>query len=307
MGRARAQDDVRAALAITDLTGLTECGRLHEALLAAVDSARYWQEPDDVDQVLTDDAVADMLLPVAGAVTAAPAAGWWAEPLCRDDQPAVAWEFTDPPLTTGTHGRLVQWRTDTLIDDERAARERPRDPTAAWGGHWWSTPAGQRLVVTTRTRPALAADGFAPVGLLLVEDEMGWRTARSWPVHPPADVGVLELTRPADWVALVARYPLAVTASRRHDWWRTTGWDGEWLVPDWTAVAEDYDGVHLTVDGYLSTAGRALSVPGTDARTLLGGWDPDAIWWLTDVLPGLGEPTDWHRRDDESPRWAAAR
>jgi hypothetical protein len=35
---------------------------------------------------------------------------------------------------------------------------------------------------------------------------------------------------------------------------------------------------------------------------LLGGWDPDATWWLTDVLSGPGEPTDWHRAQDELPR-----
>jgi hypothetical protein len=48
-------------------------------------------------------------------------------------------------------------------------------------------------------------------------------------------------------------------------------------------------------------------VPGVDgpARTLLGGWDPDATWWLTDVVRGIGEPTDWRRQDDEPPRWAA--
>lgn len=28
----------------------------------------------------------------------------------------------------------------------------------------------------------------------------------------------------------------------------------------------------------------------------------DATWWLTDVLSGPGEPTDWHRAQDELPR-----
>ena len=75
------------------------------------------------------------------------------------------------------------------------------------------------------------------------------------------------------------------------------------------AVGREFDAVHLTVDGYLSTAGRALPVDvpgaGRPVRTLLGGWDPDATWWLTDVLPALGAPTDWRRQDDEPPRWAA--
>ena len=46
--------------------------------------------------------------------------------------------------------------------------------------------------------------------------------------------------------------------------------------------------------------GRALpvAVPGPATRTVLAGWDPDATWWLADVLPEPGEPTDWRRRED---------
>jgi hypothetical protein len=307
---ARVLDEVRASLAVTDLTAVVLPWRLHDALLAAVDSARYWQEPFEVDQVLADDEVAGLLTPIAEAVAAAPTSDWWAEPLAVDDQHAVGWSddlAPPPPATVGARRALLQWRTDTLLDDQRAARERPADPSARWSGHWWSTPVLSGLAVTTRTRTGLAATGPAPVGLLLVEDEMGWSTARSWPVRSPGRARVLELAGPADWVALVQQFPLLVSYARRHDWWRVSGRDGGWLIPDWAAVAEEFDAVHLTVDGYLSTAGRALTVPGTGACTLLGGWDPDATWWLTDVLPGLGEPTDWHRQDDEPPRWATAR
>jgi hypothetical protein len=306
--QARVLQDVRESLAITDLSAVSLSGRLNEALLASVDSARYWQEPFEVDLVLADDEVAALLGPVAEAVAAAPATGWWSEPLARG-QHALAWPLRGasvPPLTTGARSGLLQWRTDTRLDEERAARERPADPSAPWSGHWWSTPVQAGLVVTTRTLPGLAAEGPAPVGLVLVEDEMGWETARSWPVRPPDYGRVLELSGPADWVRLVQRHPLDVSASRRHDWWRVTGWDGAWLIPDWPAVAEHHDAVHLTVEGYLSTAGRALPVDlGSPARTLLAGWDPDATWWLTDVLAGLGEPTDWRRREGDLPRWVA--
>jgi len=46
--------------------------------------------------------------------------------------------------------------------------------------------------------------------------------------------------------------------SRRHDWWRVTGSAGAWMIPDWVAVAADYDAVHLTVGGYLTTAEPCL-------------------------------------------------
>jgi hypothetical protein len=304
-----------AGVAATDLTVLaatTRSEQLLDALLESVDAARYWQEPFEADQLLADDGLAEVLIPIAQAVVRAPASRWWAEPMAAAGQHVVGWPRDEPalpPATTGAPAALQRWRADTLVVEERAARERPADPSARWSGIWWSTPAMAGLVVTTRARPGIAVDGPAPVGLLLVEDEMGWQTARSWPVRPPATARVLELTGPGDWTALVARHPLDVSHERRHDWWRVTGWDGAWAIPDWSAVAREFDAVHLTVDGYLSTAGRALPVDvpgfGGPVRTLLGGWDPDATWWLADVLPGLGKPTDWCRRDDDPPRWAA--
>lgn len=45
-----------------------------------------------------------------------------------------------------------------------------------------------------------------------------------------------------------------MTALKRHDWYRTTGRDGSWVIPDWSQVAHDYDGVHLSIAGYLTAA-----------------------------------------------------
>ncbi|HEY5988736.1 MAG TPA: hypothetical protein VIV12_20500, partial [Streptosporangiaceae bacterium] len=82
-----------------------------------------------------------------------------------------------------------------------------------------------------------------------------------------------------------------VSKSRRHDWWRVTGWAGSWLMPDYAAAAFDYDAIHLSVGGYLTTAGNALPVD--DARCLLAGWDPDETYWLADVLAAAGPPIRW--------------
>ncbi|CCH88035.1 conserved protein of unknown function [Modestobacter italicus] len=301
---------VRASLAADvsriDLDAIGQPDRLLAALLASVDQARYWQPPDDADSALADPEVAALLSPVVEAVVRAPATQWWGEAVATGDQHVVGWPdegVTVPPAVTGARSGLLQWRTDTLIDDARD--DRPVDPTAPYSGHWWSTPTFAGVPVTTRARPGVAVDRAAPVGLLLVEDEMGWQSARTWPVESPPTARVHEISGPAAWTALVSRYPLDVSAARRHDWWQVTGWAGAWAIPDWAAVAEAFDAVHLTVDGYLSTAGRALPVEldGRPTRTLLGGWDPDATWWLTEILPPLGRPVDWRRRDDEPTRW----
>jgi hypothetical protein len=285
------------------------------ALMASVDEARYWQEPDEVDLLLAEPALGAELRAIAHAVVEAPASRWWREPVAAADQHAVTWPQDDPPVfgppaVVGAESALRSWREQTAADERRAHQERPADPRANWSGEWWSTPALTGGPVTTRALPiAGSGDQAAPVRLSLVEDAMGWVTARSWPVLLAGDARVLEVTGPADWVALVEQYPLEVTASRRHDWWRVTGRNGCWVIPDWAAVAADIDGVHLTVDGYLSAAGRALPVDvptlGGQAATVLGGWDPDATWWLADVVTELGTAVDW-RRDDHTERWTTA-
>ena len=99
--------------------------------------------------------------------------------------------------------------------------------------------------------------------------------------------------------------PLDVSKSRRHDWWRVTGWAGRWLIPDYAAVAADWDAVHVTVAGYLTTAGIAIPV-GDGARTMLAGWDPDATWWITDVLSFTSPPQDWRKDDQALLGWTQA-
>ena len=65
----------------------------------------------------------------------------------------------------------------------------------------------------------------------------------------------------------------------------------------------DWDGVHLSVAGYLATAGRALPVG--KARTLLAGWNPDETYWLTDVLTPAGQAQAWHNDSDARLGWNA--
>ena len=300
-------DDLRASLAAelaaTDLTGVGSADIL-TALVRSVDAAMYWQPPDDEDQLIADAELAALLRPVAELVAAAPASRWWSRPLDATGQHVVGWEPEHPaPRFTGARSALARWRDAVREDERQAVGERTADPRDQWAGAWWSTPAHDWYALTTGVLPG----SLAPARLSLVEDTLGWQTAVTWPVPVPEDARVLEVTRPADWVDLVRRHPLEVTVLRRGTWWQATGWDGTWVIPDWAAVAEEFDAVHLTVDGYLSTAGRALpvDVPGPPACTLLAGFEPDATWWLTD-LPELGEPTRWERRDEEWPRWTPA-
>jgi hypothetical protein len=262
-----------------------------EAFGWTVRTATYWQEPGAEDQALAPEAVREALRPIAAAIADAPESGWWTSPadLARQRYAQFLGDHPfDEPELSGSAQRVAAWRADTVRREE-SLRGQEAEPLGAWSGSWWSVPAMSGLPVTTRARPGLGA-----VRLVLVEDKMGWKSARCWPLTPRAGARVYEVDGPAAWAALVTRYPLDVSRSRRHDWWRATGRTGRWLIPDYQAVAEDYDAVHVSVLGYLTTAGVA-GPAGTDdgARTLLAGWDPDATWWLTDSLAPAGPPENW--------------
>jgi hypothetical protein len=274
------------------------------ALRRSVGSARYWQEPDAEDQALTPAAVADALRPVAAALADTPASGWWASPMASASQRYAQFLGSghpfDEPQLSGSARRVAAWRAATVAEED-SARGRPAEPLGAWSGHWWSDPAMSGLPVTTR-----AASGLGALRLVLVEDTLGWTSARCWPLAPRAGTRVYEVDGPAAWASLAARYPLDLSWSRRHDWWQVTGWTGRWVIPDFQAVAADYDAVHVSVLGYLVTAGRAVPAgPDDGTRTLLAGWDPDATWWLTDSLSLSGPPEEWASEEWASEEWAS--
>lgn len=125
---------------------------------------------------------------------------------------------------------------------------------------------------------------------------MGWEKARTRPVRIDPTARVYEISTADDWAELCRRFPLDLTASRRHDWYRATGRVGDWVIPDWTSVGEHCDGVHLSAAAYLQAAGSPIPVD-DDSASLIAGWNPDETWWFTtEVLDIRNEASiSWHR------------
>lgn len=270
------------------------------ALTESVDAARYWQSPDELDQELALPGSHDRLRPVAEVLASASETAWWTDRLDLADLHEVEMLEEDTPAEraplTGVDRRLAAWRG---AHDESEARHVGSDRGLGhvMGGAWWTLPYEATPVTTSSTVPSLG-----PAGLFYVEDSFGWSSARSWPLSTGGPVRVYEIDGPEDLSELVARFPLDVSRSRRGCWWETTGVDTAWCMPDWEAVSHELDAVHLTVRGYLSTAGRAVPVPGRVIRsrsTVLAGWTPGETVWLTDVLEPAGRARRWSRRDDE--------
>ncbi len=125
---------------------------------------------------------------------------------------------------------------------------------------------------------------------------------------------VIEIDQPADWIDLVARYP--IVPAPPHSGWELPGpnqvseatyqFDQRTrleaassghaarsnvrvAMPDWQAIAQDYDGIHLTWFGMLTCEGHVVDVPqlGTDVVTMLRYWFSERTLWLNNVF---GEP-----------------
>ncbi len=287
-------EDVSAALNDVPLAVVSNWSVI-DSLVAAVDSARYWQEPDGTDELLTMPGMRQALERVGEHLAHSPAVSWWGD--IADEQRRV--RFADPSdagvSRPPAFEALQLWQTDVIEGEERAFRERPADPTARWSGNWWSKPAWS-LTTSTRELPALG-----PLGLWLVEDSFGWQDASVETLEIAAEMRIFEIRSAKAWADLCRSYPLDVTASRRHDWYRATGRNGQWLIPDWSLVAADFDAVHLQIGTYLSSVGIPIPVE-ENACSMIAGWDPDETYWLTDVPVRPGSQSQWHR-DEDSARW----
>lgn len=146
------------------------------ALSRSVDSAMYWQEPHEENQILDDPLIVTALEPVARALAAAPAAHWWWSPADLEEQAITRWldrEQAKRPEMVGVRDRLERWRSDTIAEEAQAGKERPAAFDASYSGSWWSTPVLANITTTSRRI------GYLPAAaqLELVEDSMGWTSA----------------------------------------------------------------------------------------------------------------------------------
>ena len=281
--------DLIANLASLDVTRIAG-GAIDRALAAAVDTSRPWQEPDGEDVLAALPEVKAALAPIAQHVMTTPSTQWWSQDR-QVEQWAIDWRPADDPapLPRDPVQVLSTWARDTRAEEARAEKERPRNPRANWSGTWWSFPHG-----------SLHTIGRVPLGLNLIENSFGEEHATVIPVRGAGRT--YEIRTADEWVFLCREYPLEVTASRRHDWFRSTGHDGRWVIPDWEKVAKRWDAVHLTALAYLTSANRALQVD-ADVYTVLAGWNPDTTMWLTGVAREWEGPRQHWQRTTYQETW----
>ncbi len=221
------------------------------------------------------------LRPVAEAiVTAASRYGWW-DPVQRSDQRLLIWDDHDE-----LRGEAVEDAVRAGVErarrenDEGLARGRPRLPPGhRRGAHWWSAPDFAPLTWTTGAVAPLPTTAL--LGFVDTHRPFEPTGASVLSVKVEDEARVYEVADPEDWRRLVERFPMDVTGTHDGEWRYWGSVTGPWTLPDWSEVMEHFDGVHVTVGGFVNSCGLALAVGNT--FTMLGGWIPDATLWLHDV------------------------
>jgi hypothetical protein len=262
-------------------------------LVSVARAAEQWEPP-------LPDGQAGLLTPLAEVVASAPAASWWWEPADLRHQRWVGCDHHRTLRRGVDVARAVEAAEEDAAAEEAAmmreralaAQRKPRrrrdHAEVAVSGTWWSGPLGGTVWTSRGNIGDLPAVGLACAG-----DSLGEEEFEVWAVGIDPDARVYEVHEPGDWGRLAATHPRDVTASRRNDWRGWTGREGRWILPDWRSVAAQWDGVHVSVAGYLGTAGLAVESGGGSA-TLLAGWDADQTLWLRDVFTDTRRLTTWH-------------
>ena len=210
---------------------------------------------------------------------------------------ALVVQFGDQ-LRQGLDPQRQEWWGHATRMDERSEPTRFVDLTQIYsngeftfGGLWTTTEPPER----------------AHPDLTIAWDFFGGPYVR-WNLPVLAGARIYEIDRPADWNQLVETYPHVATTP--HAGWELPGpnqypSDTKMLrrfsrqravridplvhrLPEWTAVSADYDGVHLSWAGFLTTEG-VVSELADGALTMLRYWGSERTLWLRDVF---GEPEE---------------
>ena len=212
------------------------------------------------------------------------------------ENPGAAWWFEDMDARRQTWIQAF-WQAN---ESERAsfgappnspAWTRPANPPDRWERYAQKPVGHVNMSTSTLYAPRLASQLMAydeRAGDYLCDFPLAW-----WMMRFADDVRVFEIHGPDDWHNLCVRYP-------------ARGREDDRLVPNWGAAANDWDGVHLSFGGLLtSEMGKFESAAGW---TMLDTAHAELTYWLrpqktrVERLPDYREGTV-ARREGLDPRF----
>jgi hypothetical protein len=176
-----------------------------------------------------------------------PAAQSWFSPLRRNDQVRI--------IRSEIH-------TDSTTD------QLPGSPNDWWEGY--AQKSGSAIYTSSQLNgtSSIFAAMVEGAGDFIPELPIEWSR-----LHVPISARVFEVASAQDWYSLAARYPASDDAGR--------------LVPHWGLVAEEWDGVHLSLGGLLTA--EQVRIDGTRGWSEHRMWDAEQTSWFRWCFDGVEE------------------
>ena len=242
-------------------TGLTteELARPYLSFQLATQSAGFIERPNTDRLIMINRAkrVAVNLEEYASRMLSCNEASWWFDPIDLDNQIWVSHSSTTPnPDAWG------------LFDDEHGGGQTPTRAYITSTYRVQTTSEMTDLDYMTRVTPRYPLN--------------------CWRLKIDSQVKVYENAGPESWHTLCAQYPASWDIEHRED--------RHILVPDWRAVSQDWDGVHLSFGGWITTEQvRRWSSVG---ESMMEFWNAEKTVWLSAVMTGAEEmPAHYRDRD----------
>ena len=184
----------------------------------------------------------------ARALIKHPDIAWWFEPVDMNRQAWLSIHGTPDKFIYGTPPNTNGWH-------------RPQNPSRPWERYAQKPLSNQHT--STLYGPRLTSQLIAydeRVGDYYCDFPLAW-----WAMRFPQDARVFEIHGPADWHELCVRYP-------------ASGNDDDRLVPNWGGISEEWDGVHLSLGGLLTT--EQARYESSAGWTMLEFWHAEQTYWL---------------------------
>ena len=179
------------------------------------------------------------------------------------ERPGIAWWFDDIDVNAqawlSIHGTLAKFIYGT--PPSTTTWQRPQNPSGGWE-RYAQKPLGHQ-VTSTLYGPNLTSELICRedrVGDYMCEFPLAW-----WSMRFLDAVRVFEIHGPSDWHNLCVRYP-------------AKGTDDDRLVPNWGAVAEEWDGVHVSLGGILTAEQNRYE--SSAGWSMLDSWHAEQTRWL---------------------------
>lgn len=242
---------------------------------AASDDVEVWR--GDRDQILAHlDREAKNHEAFLHQMLAQPSTSWWFAPMDREEQIWIS-EDGSPPSE------------DSLIT--------PSEPSTRWERYALKPVGG--LFTSTMTEGISPMLAVIDLGVGDLRPAFGEPPYRMWRMEVDPSARIFEIHGPNDWHRLCVEYPAEGNSGRAAGNEPDFSRDPGKLVPDWSQVAREWDAVHLSFGGYLTS--EQVRIESEHGWTYHWAWDHERTLWLRWMFSGYERLADYREGNSVMP------